>query len=82
METAVYVLSCGALERSKNPCIESIVEACVSQNHKDILTMEVWLRRKSWKRAEAMEKNIHKLWAEFAYLCVWERKKINTSKLL
>ena len=39
MKTAVHVLSCGALERSKNPCIESIVEACVSQNHKDILTM-------------------------------------------
>ena len=39
METAVYVLSCGALERSKNPCIESIVEACVSQNHKDILSV-------------------------------------------
>ena len=28
-----------------------------------------------------MEKNIHKLWAEFAYLCIWERKKINSFEI-
>ena len=34
LETVASVLSCGALERSNNPYIESIVEPCVSKNQK------------------------------------------------
>ena len=48
--------SCGALERSNNPYIESVLEPCVLKNQKGIFTMWVWLERKSWKRAEAMKK--------------------------
>ena len=33
------MLSCGALERSNNPLIESILEPCVSENQKDIFAM-------------------------------------------
>ena len=41
------MLSCGALERSNNPYIESIVETYVSKNQKEILAMRVRLERKS-----------------------------------
>ena len=68
------MLSCGALERSSNSYIESIVEPCVSKNQKEIFAMWVWLGRKSWKRAEAMEKSTHEMKAEFVYLVLWERK--------
>ena len=40
-ETAVSMLSCGALERSNNSYIESIVEPCVSKNQKGIFAMWV-----------------------------------------
>ena len=53
----VSLLFCGALKRSKNPYIESIVEACVSKNQKEIFTTSVWCGKKSWKKAEAMEKS-------------------------
>ena len=33
------LLSCGALERSNSPYIESIVEPCVSKNEKKIFAM-------------------------------------------
>ena len=42
--------------------------------------IRVWLGRKSWKRAEAMEKSIHELKAEFVYLILWE-KKINNLEI-
>ena len=74
------MLSCGALERSNNPYIESIVEPCVCQNQKEILAMGVWLERKSWKKAEAMEQSTNELKAEFLYLILWERK-INSSEI-
>ena len=82
--TALSMLSCGALEWSNNPYIESIMEACASQNQKEILAMWVWLGIKSWKKAEAMEKSIHELKAEFVYYCVCEtqRKKLTALKLL
>ena len=32
---------CGALERSNNPYIESILETCVSENQKEIFAMWV-----------------------------------------
>ena len=35
-ETVVSMLSCGALERSNNPYIESTVESCVSKDQKEI----------------------------------------------
>ena len=39
LQTVVSMLSCGALEKSNNPYTESIVEACVSQNQKEILVI-------------------------------------------
>ena len=38
-KTVVSMLSCGALERSKNSHIESIVEPCFSKNQKGIFAM-------------------------------------------
>ena len=38
-ETVVSMLSCGALERSNNPYIESTVEPCVPKNQKGIFTV-------------------------------------------
>ena len=73
-ETVVSMPSCGALERSNTPYIESIVEPCFSKNQKGIFAMRVWLERKSWKRAEAMEKSIPDLKAEFVCMCM-QRKK-------
>ena len=69
------MLSCGALKRSNNPYIESIVETCVSKNQKEIFAMLVWQGKKSWKRSEAIEKSIHGLKAEFVYLCVRVKNK-------
>ena len=68
------MLSCDALKRSNNPYIEQIVEPCVSKNQKEILAIWIWLKRKSWKWAEAMEKKLHELKAEFVYLRVTEKK--------
>ena len=68
------MLYCGALQRSNNPYIESIVEPIFSKDQKEIFAMWVWLGRKSWKRTEAMEKSTHELKAEFVYLILWERK--------
>ena len=39
LQTVVSMLSCGALEKSNNPYIESIVETYVSQNQKEILVI-------------------------------------------
>ena len=74
LKTIVSMSSCGALERSSNPCIESILEPCVSKNQKAIFAMWVWLGRKSWKKAEAMESSTHELKVEFVYLILWQRK--------
>ena len=75
-ETVESMLSCGALERSNNPHIESIVKSGVSKNENGIFAMWVWLERKSWKRAEAMEKSIPKLKAEFVCMCVGGKKTV------
>ena len=50
------------------------MEPCVSQNQKGIFAFWVWLERKSWKGAEAKEKNIPELKPEFACVCVREKK--------
>ena len=71
-ETILSMLSCGALERSNNPCIEAIVEPCVSKNQKSIFAMWVWLERESWKRADAMEK-ISLSRKQNLCVCVWEK---------
>ena len=68
------MLSCGALERSKNPYIEQVVEPCVPKNQEEILAMWIWLRRTSRKSAEAMEKSIHELKTEFMDSCEKEKK--------
>ena len=41
LKTVVFVLSCGALDRSNNPYIESIVGPCFSKNRKEIFA--VWV---------------------------------------
>ena len=64
------MLSCGALVRSNNQQIESIVDSCISKNQKEILAMWVLLESKSERKPEAMKKSIHKLKVEFVYLCV------------
>ena len=68
----VSMLSCGALERSNNPYIESIVEPCVSKKrdlcHVGLIVKEIL------KNAEPMEKRIHEQKAELVYLCVREKK--------
>ena len=74
------MLSYAAYERINNPYIESIVEPCASKNQKEIFAMWVWLGRKSWKKAGAMEKSIHELKAEFVYLILRE-KKINSYEI-
>ena len=58
------MLSCGALERSNNPYIESIVKPCVSKSHKE------WV----WWEENEMKKDP---WAE-SMICVYvcERKEI------
>ena len=71
------MLSCGALERIKNPYIDSIVEPFVPKNQKEIIELWIWLGRKPWKRAEAMEKSTHELKAEFM-----KREKLTALKLL
>ena len=68
-ETVVSMLSCGALERSNNPYIESIVKPCVFKNQKGIFAM--WKENpekemKQWKKL-SLNRNL--------CLCVWERKK-------
>ena len=70
------MLSVGAFERRNNPYIESVVEPCVSKNQKGIFAMWVWLERKSWKRAEAMKKNIPEPKAELVCMCVREKTTI------
>ena len=47
LETVVYMLISGALERSNNPYIESILESFAPKNLKEILTMWVRSSRKS-----------------------------------
>ena len=39
MKTVVSVLFCGALDRSNNPYMESIVEPCVSKNQKETFAL-------------------------------------------
>ena len=41
LKMVVSMISCGALERSNNPYIETIVEPCVSKNQKEIFVMWV-----------------------------------------
>ena len=41
LEKLLYLLSCGALERSHNPYIESVVEPSVYKNQKGIFAMWV-----------------------------------------
>ena len=53
LETVVYMLFCGALERSNNPYIESILESFAPKNLKEILTMWVRSSRKSWRKDNA-----------------------------
>ena len=64
-ETFLSMVSCGALERSNNPYVDSTV--------KGIFVRWVWFERKSWKRAEAIEKRICEPKAKFVDMCV--RKK-------
>ena len=54
--------------------LSEIYRSCISKNQKDIFTMWVLLRRKSWKRAEAMQKKYP--WAEGG-ICVFVCEREN-----
>ena len=73
LEAVVPMLSCGALERSNNPYIKSIVEPSVFKNQKEILGMWIWLERKSWRRTGVMVKKYP--WAESGICACVKRKK-------
>ena len=66
LKTLLYMLSCGALEWSNNPYIESIVEPCVSKNEKGIFAMstenpEKGLRQ--WKKVSlTWKRNLCVMW--------------------
>ena len=53
-ETVVSMLSCGALERSNNPYIESTVEPFVSKNQKGIACVCVCVREKKIRVSKFM----------------------------
>ena len=53
-ETVVSMLSCGALERSNNPYIESTVEPFVSKNQKGIACVCVCEREKKIRVSKFM----------------------------
>ena len=72
LKTVISMLSFGALERSNNSFIKTIVELCVSKNQKEMITMWVWLVRKSRKMAEAMKK-VSLSWKRNLCMCVWEK---------
>ena len=50
----VVFISCGALERSNKPHVQSCVESFVSKNQKKILAMWLSSRGKSCRITEAM----------------------------
>ena len=62
--TDVSVLSCGALERSNNLYIESIVGTCVSNNPKENPKKEL----RQWKRYPWADSEIS------VFACVREKK--------
>ena len=76
----VSMLSCGALERSSNPYIESIVGTCFSKNQKEIFAVWVWFWRKSWIRLRQWKKVSM---SRKRNLCtvVLERKKNNSFEI-
>ena len=68
------MLSCGALERSSNPYIESGVKPCVSKNQKGIFAMWFNWNENPEKRLRQWKKNIPEPKVEL--LCyVREREK-------
>ena len=69
-----FLLSCGALERSSNPYIESTVEPCVSKNQKGIFA--VWgvsLEENTEKALRQLKK--YPLAESEICVCVREKKK-------
>ena len=60
-------MSCGALERSNSPYIESFVESCVFKNQKEIFACGFdW--EENPEKVLRQWKSIHELKAEFVYL--------------
>ena len=53
---------------------ESIVEFCASKNHKEILAIWIFLRKKPQKDDWGIQNSIHELKAELLYLCVESKK--------
>ena len=74
-ETVVSMLFWGALEKSLQSTYRIDCGILCSKNQKGIFAMWVWLERKSCNRAEAMEKSISEMIAEFVFMCMRERKK-------
>ena len=76
-KAVVSMLSSGALERSNNPYIESIVGPCFSKNQKDIFAEWVWFWRESWKKVRQWKK-VSMSRERNLCTCVLERKKNNS----
>ena len=73
LEKLLNLCYLAVLLREVTILIELIVKPCVSKNQNEIFAMWVWLERKFWKRAEAMEKSIPELKMEFVCMCVREK---------
>ena len=73
-KTVVSMLSCGALGRSNNPYIESIVGPYFSKNQKEIYAVWVWFWRKPWKRLRQWKK-VSMSRKRNLYTVVLDRKK-------
>ena len=71
LKTLLYMLSCGALEWSNNPYIESIVEPCVSKNEKGIFAMSTENPEKGLRQW----KKVSLTWKRNLCVCELEIKK-------
>ena len=69
------MLSCGALERSSNPYIESGLKPCVSKNQKGIFAMWFNWNENPEKRLRQWKKNIPEPKVELVCMCVREKKQ-------
>ena len=82
LKTVVFLPSCGVLERSNSPFIESIVEHYVSKNQKEIFARWVWLGGKSWKRVRQWKKVSMSSRKRNLCTCVLERKKFEITLII
>ena len=81
LKIVVFMLSCGALERSDKPHVQSCVESFVSKNQKKILAMWLSSRGKSCRITEAMNE-VSMRWKRNFGICVWDRSKFSSFEIM